>query len=156
MFTEKDRGDNLKININQNSSFDETEITINCKFIDKNMEKIISMLRIMEYKLTGTKNGQTYIINPSDVYYIDTADKKTFFYTEAEVYESTLRLYELEEQLSSLDFFRANKATIINLNKIKSIKADIDGKLIVTMENMEKQIVSRQYAPNLKKKLGVK
>lgn len=146
----------MKININQNSSFDETEITINCKFIDKNMEKIISMLRIMDYKLTGTKNGQTYIINPSDVYYIDTADKKTFFYTESEVYESTLRLYELEEQLSSLDFFRANKATIINLSKIKSIKADIDGRLIVTMENMEKQIVSRQYAPNLKKKLGVK
>ena len=34
-----------------------------------------------------------------DILYIDTADKKTFLYTEKAVYESALRLYELEDAL---------------------------------------------------------
>lgn len=39
---------------------------------------------------------------------------------------------------------------------MKAIKADIDGKLLVTMNNGEKLFVSRQYAPLFKKKLEVK
>ncbi len=67
-----------------------------------------------------------------------------------------MKLYELEEQLAALDFIRANKSCVINFNQIISIKPDIDGKLLLTMSNSENLFVSRQYAPNIKKKLGVK
>jgi DNA-binding LytR/AlgR family response regulator len=83
-------------------------------------------------------------------------DKKTFFYTKQEIYETELKLYELEEQLAALDFIRANKSCVLNFNQVVSIKPDIDGKLLITMSNDEKLFVSRQYAPFIKKKLGVK
>lgn len=145
----------MKISINVDNSFKETEITINCAQMSDELEKVVASLRVLDFKLTGTKNNQTYILDASQILYIDTTDKKTFLYTKTDVYETALRLYELEQQLSTNDFFRAGKSNIINFNKIRSIKSDIDGRLIVTMENNEKLIVSRQYASYVKKKLGV-
>jgi len=146
----------LKIHINQQSDIVETKITINCRQISPEIEKIISLLRVMDLKLTGIKDNQTYILDVAKILYIDTVDKKTFFYTKTEVYETTLKLYELEEKLSVNDFLRANKSCIINFNQIKAIKADLDGKLLVTMNNGEKLFISRQYALSFKEKLGVK
>jgi DNA-binding LytR/AlgR family response regulator len=144
----------LKIHINEDSSIKETEITINCNRISSEIEKMIAMLRVLDLKLTGSKDGQTYILDASKILYIDTVDKKTFFYTDSEVYETQLKLYELEEQLEASDFFRASKSCIINFNQIHSLKPDIT-RFIVTMNNGEKLIVSRQYASSIKKKLGV-
>lgn len=146
----------MKIHINEDPRLQETEITINCNKISTEVEKVISMLRVLDLKLTGKKDNQTFILDAAKVLYIDTVDKKTFFYTKKEIYETELKLYELEEQLAALDFIRANKSSILNFNQITSIRADIDGKLLVTMSNNEKLFVSRQYAPIIKKKLGVK
>ena len=146
----------MKIHINQQSDIVETKITISCRQISPEIEKIISLLRVMDLKLTGIKDNQTYILDVAKILYIDTVDKKTFFYTKTEVYETTLKLYELEEKLSVNDFLRANKSCIINFNQIKAIKADLDGKLLVTMNNGEKLFISRQYAASFKEKLGVK
>ena len=146
----------MKIHINQQVDITETEITISCRQINPEIEKIISLLRVMDLKLTGVRERQTYILDAAKILYIDTVDKKTFFYTKTEVYETTLKLYELEERLGVNDFLRANKSCIINFNQIKSIKADLDKKLLVTMNNGEKLFISRQYATKFKEKLGVK
>ncbi|NLC18942.1 MAG: LytTR family transcriptional regulator [Clostridiales bacterium] len=146
----------MKIHINEDPNFREIEITINCKRLSPDVERLISMLRVIDLKLTGKKDGQTYILDAVKVLYIDTVDKKTFFYTKNDVYETELKLYELEEQLAAMDFLRANKSCIINLQQIISIKPDIDGKLLVTMSNNEKLYVSRQYSPIIKARLGVK
>lgn len=144
----------MKININIDKSYVETEITINSAAMSDELEKVIAILRTFDFKLTGTKDGLTHILDASQVLYIDTVDKKTFLYTKSAVYETNLRLYELEESLSTSDFFRAGKSSIINFSKIKSLKSDIDGRIIVTMENNEKLIVSRQYTTFIKNKLG--
>jgi DNA-binding LytR/AlgR family response regulator len=107
----------------------------------------------MDLKLTGRQDGQTFILDAAKVLYIDTVDKHTFFYTQVAFYESDLRLYELEEKLTPYGFIRANKSCIINFNHINTIKADLDGRLLITMSNQEKLYVSRQYAPILKKRL---
>lgn len=146
----------MKIHINEDPQYKETEITINCSRLSPDIERLISMLRVLDLKITGKKDGQTFILDTDKVLYIDTVDKKTFFYTKNDVYETNLKLYELEEQLEAMDFLRANKSCIINLRQIISIKPDIDGKLLVTMSNNEKLYVSRQYSPSIKTRLGVR
>lgn len=146
----------MRIQINENSNLDETDIIINCKHRNTEIDKMIAMLHMMDLKLTGTKDNQTFILDASTVLYIDTVDKRTFLYTDTEVYETMLRLYELEEQLEVCDFFRAGKSCIINFHHIKALRSDIDGKILVTMSNQEKLKVSRQYTYILKNKLGVK
>lgn len=146
----------MKITIHSGETIKETEITISCNCLTPEIEKIISILRMMDRKLTGTKEGETYLIDVDQVLYIDTVDKKTFIYTMDSVYETGLKLYELEEQLVKADFFRANKSCIINFRKIVSLKADFDRRIRVTLTNKEQLIVSRQYAEYVKQRLGVK
>ncbi len=143
----------MKITIETDTNIQETEFKIRCNSITPNIEKIISTLNVFEKRLTVKKDNEIFFINISEVIYIDTVDKKTFVYTRDNVYETTLKLYELEEQF---EFFRASKSCIINIKFIKSLKSDFDRKIRVTMDNNEKIIVSRQYAIELKELLGVK
>jgi len=143
----------LKINISIDPGVNETEVLITANQLSEELERVMAALRAVDSKLTGTMKGQTHILDPSSILYADTVDKKAFLYTETDVYESALKLYELEAQLPA-DFFRASKSSIINFNKIKSLKADMDGRIIVTMLNNERLVVSKQYASFIKQKLG--
>ena len=142
----------MKITIQENERQEELEIVIKCRKADEQVARLITTLSSFDKKLTGVKDGRTFVLDTSDIFYFESVDKKTFAYTESEVYEIPLRLYELEERLPR-DFFRASKPTIINISKIKSLMPDFGGKLEVTLLTGERLIVSRQYAQDLKNKL---
>lgn len=142
----------MKITIKTNESIKETEVTIVCENITPEIEKVISALNLIDKQLAVKKGAEYFLINITDVFYIEVVDKKTFVYTRDNYYETDLKLYELEEHY---EFFRASKSCIINLKYINSLKSDFDRKIKVTMENNEKLIVSRQYAVSLKERLGV-
>ncbi|MBD5169215.1 MAG: LytTR family transcriptional regulator [Oscillibacter sp.] len=143
----------MKITLNQDPSFPETEVIINCPHADEDILRLVAMLRIYQKKLVGTLNGEQHLLDVKDILYIDTADKRTFLYTEKTVYESALRLYELEDSLRELDFLRAGRSAIVNFRRIKSIRPELGGRLVVTMDNGEQVYVSRQYAGEMKEKL---
>lgn len=145
----------MKIIINESEDNEELEIVVNCKRIDENLLKIISSIRAFDEKITGSKEGKIFILDTEKIYYFESVDKKTFIYMDKEVYETSQRLYELEEKFSNSDFFRASKSTIINLAKIKEIIPVFGGRLEVILENNEKLVVSRQYVPVLKKMLDI-
>ena len=145
----------MKIHINENPLLSETEITINCQKTDESIVNIISLLKIFNKKITGIKEGEMFILDVQKILYIDTVDKKTFFYTSKDIYETPLKLYELEEKLIESDFFRASKSTIINFKQIKSLRPEFGGKMLVTMNNDERLYVSRQYVHTIKGKLGL-
>ena len=135
----------MKITLNQDPAFPETEVIIN--------HHDGAMLRVYQKKLVGLKDGERRLLDVKDILYIDTADKKTFLYTENAVYESALKLYELEDALRELDFLRAGRSAIVNFRRIQSIRPELGGRMLVTMDNGEQVYVSRQYAGELKGKL---
>lgn len=144
----------MKLIINENPLNEELEIIINCKVVDEDLLKTISILKSRYKKIIASKNNSSFILDVDDILYFESVDKKTFAYTEGDVYETTLRLYEIEENYRETDLFRASKSTIINISKIKIIKPLFGGKVEVLLDNDEKQIVSRQYVPVLKKKIS--
>ena len=143
----------MKITLNQDPAFSETEVVINCRQADEDILHLVAMLRIHQKKLVGTLDGELHLLDTKDILYIDTADKRTFLYTGKAVYESALRLYELEEGLRGEDFLRAGRSAIVNFRRVKSIRPELGGRLLVTMDNGEQLWVSRQYAGGFKEKL---
>ena len=143
----------MKITLNQDPSFSETEVIINCPQPDEDILRLVAMLRIHQKKLVGILDGERRLLDVKDILYIDTADKRTFLYTGKAVYESALRLYELEDSLRELDFLRAGRSVIVNFRRIQAIRPELGGRLLVTMDNGEQVYVSRQYAGELKDKL---
>lgn len=146
----------MKIAIEIDSNVTDTEITISCGSLTPEIEKIIAMLRMLDQQMMVTKGEEAYILDVAKIVYIESVDRKTFVYTENDCFESKLRLYEIEEQLCRSGFLRASKSCLVNLKYIRSLKAELNRKIRITLENNEQLIVSRQYADELKRRLGVK
>ncbi len=144
----------ISININENSS--DTEIVINCSALTPETERIIAALRMLDSQMTVTKDGEVYILDVTKIVYVESVDRKTFVYTEGDCFESRLKLYEMEQQLCQSGFLRISKSCLVHLKYIRSLRAELDRKLRLTLDNGEQIIVSRQYADDLKQRLGVK
>ncbi|MCM1055434.1 MAG: LytTR family transcriptional regulator DNA-binding domain-containing protein [Bacteroides sp.] len=145
----------MKISINIDPRLSDTEIIINCGSVTAEIESIIDALRMANDQLTVIRDGETHILDISRIAYIETVDRRTFVYTENDCYESKLRLYEMEEKLCSGGFLRISRSCIVRLKYIRSLKAELDRRIRITLENGEQLIASRQYADELKKRLGV-
>lgn len=145
----------MKIEIYVDEDATDLKISVTCKQLTPDIEKMIATLRMMNHQLTARKNDEIYLVDISRIIYIESVDRKCFIYTSDEIYESEFRLYELEQQLEAYGFFRVSKSFLIHLKNIQSLKADINRRIRVTMSNGEQIIASRQYADELKKRLGV-
>lgn len=145
----------MKITIQDCSPEEEEEIIIRCRQMDDYLLKLIYSLKAGREKLAVSKGERIFQVSPPEIYYFEAVDNKVFACMEKEVFETRNKLYELEERLKNTDFFRASKSTIINLARVKNICPAFNGRFEVCMENGEKLIVSRQYVPCLKEKLGL-
>lgn len=146
----------MKISININETISDTEIVINCSALTPETERIIAALRMLDSQMTVTKDGEVYILDVAKIVYVESVDRKTFVYTEGDCFESRLKLYEMEQQLCQSGFLRISKSCLVHLKYIRSLRAELDRKLRLTLDNGEQIIVSRQYADDLKQRLGVK
>lgn len=145
----------MKITINIDDKIQETEIQINCNQLTYEIENLIATLRILNQQVWVSKENENFLLDVNEISYIEAVDRKTFVYTEADIYESKLKLYEMEEKLCQSGFIRISKSCLVRLKYVKSIRNDIERKLRLTMKNGEQIIVSRQYAEEIKKRLGV-
>lgn len=89
----------------------------------------------------------------SDIYYIESVDKKTFVYGDKAVYRSEQRLYRLEGDLMSAGFVRASKSCLLNIHMLQSIRPLMNSRLEATLINGEKINVTRKYISEIRKSL---
>ncbi|MCL2834171.1 MAG: LytTR family transcriptional regulator [Treponema sp.] len=143
----------MKLIINTDDRYAETEIIVNCSRIGDETEKLLAAIRMLDMKLAGIRDGRQYVIEASDIIYIESTDKRCFLYTMTGAYENQMNLSELETRLADRDFMRASKNCLFNLKHIKSIEPDLDRRLTLTMERDLVVIVSRQYSGLVKEKL---
>ena len=144
----------MKIIIQEPKSGEEDEIIIKCRNISPEIMQLLNKLKTQELLIAYIGN-EIHRLHPSDIYYVESINNKTFLYGKDNVYESKLKLYELEELLRFNDFLRVAKAFIINLNKLKSVSPVLSGRLEAVLANGERIIISRQYVGILKEYLGV-
>jgi DNA-binding LytR/AlgR family response regulator len=133
----------------------EPEIIIKCNEPDDAIMQLIYSIKPASKTLIGITDLQMHTIDPIDVFYFESVDNRVFIYCQEKVFESRLRLYEIEKEYGSWDFFRATKSTILNIAKIKSVSPILYGRFEALLQNGEKAYISRQYVPMLKKKLGL-
>lgn len=145
----------MRIIIEEADPNEEDHIIIRCRELDDNLLRMISQLKTGQKKFSGIKDGCITMIDPAQVYYFEGVDNKVFLYGKNSVYETKLKLYEIEEEYKNSDFFRASKSVILNVTKIKSISPAYSGRFEAQLFNGERIVISRQYVPELKRKLGL-
>lgn len=146
----------MKISINIQPDYPDTEISITCPALTPEVEKLISMVRVLDSKLTVKKDGEVFLLGLDEVLYLEAMERKCFVYTKSEVYESDAKMYELEQQLAASGFLRVSKSNLLSLKHIQSLRTDINHRIRITMDNGEQLIASRMYADELRESLGLK
>jgi len=148
----------LIVNIIENSNIKETKINIECNKTDESIIKLVSLIKNINNngrKIIGISQGETYCLEQDRILYFESVDRKTFCYTDDSVFEVGMKLYEIDEKYENTSYLRISKSVIVNLNRVKSVKPEFDGKMLATMDNDEKIYISRQYVPIFKKKIGI-
>ena len=118
---------------------------------------ILSAIDLLENGSGGisvTKDRSTYFCKLTQIYYIESVDKRTYVYTRDGCYECRDRLYELEEKLGTY-YVRISKSMIVNLRKIRNVSAEPGSRMVAVLLNEERVIISRSYVKEIKRRLGI-
>ena len=129
------------------------QVLIRCFAVTEEVREIEAFVKSRQGRLSGVRDERRYELALPDVYYIESVDGKTFLYTREQVYESSYRIYELEDLLRANAFLRVSKSTLLNLMKIRAIRPALNGRFLAVLQTGEEVIISRSYVKDLKSAL---
>lgn len=131
------------------------QVIIKCRQINEEVIQLKNHIELFDKKFQARKGDAYFLVNSTDVFYFEAVDNRTFLYTQNDVMEIKLRLYELEQILSPKDFIRISKSLIVNIGKITSLRPELNRTILVTMCNGERLYVSRKYVQALRRLLQI-
>ena len=144
-------GDSLvKLILVKQNNLSETEVEIRYLELDADVQNLIDLIEKSEHYLCGNNSGRQHRILIRDIFYIETIDRKTFIYTESNVFRCEMKFQQLLSKLEFYGFVQANKSCILNVNVIDNIKMLYNSKMEGTLLNGEKIIITRTYIPGIK------
>lgn len=143
----------MKIITKQDLACKDIEVTVKYARKDRQVHRIITFLQSIDLQIKCESDDASRMVNVSDIYYIESVDKKTFVYLETEVYRTESRLYQLIDELNEYGFVQISKSCIMNINALESIKPLINSRMEATLKNGEKIYINRNYLNEVKKAL---
>lgn len=143
----------MRLIMSERQDLEQPEVTIAYCEMTESVKRVSDFVRYVDQTILGRKDNEEYAIPVSDIYYVESVDKKTFVYCETEVFQSNSKLYELENSLPRENFVRVSKSTILNVEKLKGIKTLVNSKLEAMLLNGERVCVTRKYLKVIKESL---
>ena len=131
----------------------EPEIIIRCDRVDDELAVLIAQLSGKQQRPQAVKDDTLYMLSPEDVCYVESVDGRVYVYTDDDVYQTRFTLAEVTECYQANGFFRCAKSMSVNLNSIASLKSCTDGRIVASLSNGERILISRQYSRLLRNKL---
>ncbi len=129
------------------------EVTIAYREMTASVKRVSDFVRSVDQTIVCRKDNEEYAIPVSNIYYVESVDKKVFVYCETEVFQSNYKLYELENLLPHTSFVRVSKSTILNIEILKGVKTLVNSKLEAILSNGESICVTRKYLKDIREAL---
>lgn len=145
----------MKLTVTENPQVAEPRVTVEYATLDGEVEAILRALNAVGRELLGKRGKELVRVPTADVLYCESVDGIAFLYTEDTVIESPLRLSEIDESLRNTSFVRISRNLIANLDHVSALRPFPNARLQLLMDNGEYVTSSRQYAPDVKRKLGL-
>lgn len=99
--------------------------------------------------LTGKQNEDWTPVPINEINYIESLQKRTWFYVNGEQFKTTITLKELQTRLPSI-FIRIHRSYIINIHFIKKITRDLSSNFLVVLKNGTELPISQSYINNMR------
>lgn len=101
-------------------------------------------------------NGDIFLIYSADIISVYAENQKVYIRTMKGSFETVLKLYELEEQLDSRQFFRISRSEIVNIKRIKKLDLGLSGTIKIILSDGSESYTSRRNVTKLKQALCIK
>src|SRR5699024_11036473 len=101
----------------------------------------------------GIDGDQTILLQPEEIDFIYSENRKVFAAIGNKQLEIRMKLYEVEDILTGHSFLRFSKSVIGNLNNIQRFELSFNGNLCVYFMSGNKEYISRKYVSGIKRKL---
>lgn len=82
----------MKVTIEHIPETSEDEVIIRCHKMDESVQKLIKFLDSPAHKILGDQGDEMHILDPDNVFYVESVDSKVFIYCKEHVYESKKKL----------------------------------------------------------------
>ncbi len=146
----------MQVEIKIDDSYTEPKIIILTASMTEEVNNVMKKLSENNPQIiSGSKNGKIEVLEQNDLFKLYASNGKVFAVTNNGEYTLRLRLYEVEERLSSSQFVRISNSEIINLKKVKNFDLSFTGTICVELMNGTTTYVSRRYVSKIKKILGM-
>lgn len=123
----------------------ENYLELHYDIVDEETTAVLERLRDTLRYIEGTYEDKKVTIALTDIFYIETVDRKTFAYTKDSCVEIKEALRDILEEYSKIGFVRISKSAIVNIYKIKKLQGDINMRVIIFLKNDEKLVMNRSY-----------
>lgn len=146
----------MQVEVKIDHSYTEPKIIILTDSITEDVNLIFKKLtEDIPQIISGSMNEKIEVIEQEDLIRIYANEGKVFAVTSKGEYTLRLRLYEVEERLTSNHFVRISNSEIVNLKKAKNFDLSFTGTICVELVNGTITYVSRRYVSKIKKLLGI-
>ena len=135
----------MKLRLHQKPELEEIEIDIAYSRMTTRLSKMVGSIRQYAYTVEAFWNGKSFLIPLDEILYFDTTDRKTFLYTNKQVYECRKALIEVENELSNTTVIRISKETLLNTTALVNVRPYPNHRLLAELSNGEHLIISRKY-----------
>ncbi|MCQ2504732.1 MAG: hypothetical protein MJ103_05825 [Saccharofermentans sp.] len=68
----------MKIEIDVNENYDDMKVRIECPNLTPDVEKVLSVLRMMDMQIAARKGDEMHILDAAGVLYVEAVDRETF------------------------------------------------------------------------------
>lgn len=141
------------IKLEENLSQGDIEVLIKYAHMNHTVKRLETLIKAVDKTVKCNTESSDMWVNASDIFYIESVDKRTFVYCEKMVYRSELRLYQLVKELMNAGFVQVSKSCIININMLESIRQLKNSRMEATLSNGEHINVTRKFIPAIRAKL---
>ncbi len=136
----------------------ETEVIIKGEIGNPNVDALLEFVKSRNAGATKRlmlfKEDEQFLVDPSEVVYIEVADNKVKVVTRDGTFESKKKLYELKEMLSNESFAQINKGMMVNIDFVKSVSAEFSGNYTLRLKTGKEILtISRKYFKEFKSKI---
>lgn len=147
---------NLKIKIDK--KVEEPEVLITAASMTDEVNRVVNFVNNLDMIATvisGIKDDRIELLEPEKIIRIYTEGGNVYAVTDCGCYQIRLRLYELEQRLTSNEFVRISHSEIVNLRRVNSLDLSFTGTICMKLSNGEVCFVSRRNVSMIKKRLGL-
>ena len=124
----------MKLIKTKEKDLEENYLELHYDIIDEETNAVLERLRDTLRYIEGTYEDKKVTIALTDIFYIETVDRKTFAYTKDMCVEIKEALRDILEEYSKIGFVRISKSAIVNIYKIKKLQGDINMRVIIFLK----------------------